>query len=1315
VSRRVHEHRKAPGAEPPDEALAGPPPRSRPPALVLESGAHPAAAPTAPRIFIVHAPEDRAFVEGFLLPALALPAADLLLSSRLTPGEPLVDELVRGAAGTVTLLVLTPAFFECPWARFAEQLAQHADLERSGDDAGDRGPSLIPLLVATCDVPLATRFRVSLDFRDADRARWETHAARLRAQLTLPSAAGDAAPDVPCPYPGMRPFTAEEVAAFHGRRRELDDLLARLRAGERELYVIGPSGSGKSSLVFAGLVPALQKAALAGGAHAVRAMRPGADPMAALAFVLSGAPDSPDFLDALLAQHPGAERVVLVIDQLEELFTIASPPARAAFFAAGARLRQEPRLTLIFTMRADFYGSLMVSPWWNDLDGQLSRVDIAPLRGPALRAAIEAPAAAAKIFFEPALLERLLHDAADEPGTLPLLQETLVVLWHQRARNLLRLADYLAIGNEAHTGLAVTLARRADSALRALDPVRHAIARRVFLRLVQFGAGRADTRRQQPREAFLTAADPPALVDNVLAYLVEHRLITASQAIGPGAVFDLSHEILLSAWPTLREWITAERGVEQRRRLLETKAQEWAAAGRGAGGLLDSAELASALRWAGQDRGLSPDAVALIERSSRRQLALRWLATSAFILLFLGLVLIAVLWTFARQTAGEAYRKSIEADEQRQLARIRLGQSYQESARKLLVDDDRPLQALPYLYEARRLAGDNPALSTLFAAAARSAPLARPLHHRDAVTAIQFSPDGARLLTASADGTAGLWDATTGAPLLAPLPHRAALRAAAFSPDGVLVATAGDDHTARLWSSHTGHPAGAPLTHRAAVSSVAFSPDGTRVVTASDDSTARLWDAQTGQPLGAPLDHRGWVTCAAFSPDGELVVTASRDHTARVWDARTGQPRSPPLRHDGAVRCAAFSPDGARVVTAGEDHAARIWDARTGEPLVGPLSHQGIVERAVFSADGARVATASWDASARVWDARTGEPLTPPLHHDALVFAVAFSPDDALLATASEDGTARLWDPRTGAASLPRLEHQRPVRAIAFRRDGARLATASDDSTASIWRARGRAPCPPLHHDAAVVAASLAGGARDRRLLLALDDGTSATWDLASCALVPDAPPVPRQPPAPNDPAVPIPTADGTRFLLRGPDEDTATLWSSATKRQLGDRLQHRDRINTAAFSPDGNLVATAGQDRVARIWHAFTGAPLTPPLEHRGAVRALAFSPDGARLATASDDRTARLWDAQTGQPLTAPLLHDTAVASLAFSADGAVLATIGADATVRLWDTSLDLGDLEAWQRLVAKSPYQLQRGVLILRASAPAASPTSAADEP
>jgi WD40 repeat protein/serine/threonine protein kinase len=1072
-----------------------------------------------------------------------------------------------------------------------------------------------------------------------------------------PGATAPSPAELPCPYPGMRAYSADKASHFHGREAEVADLLGRLRAGERELYVIGPSGSGKSSLVAAGVLPRLARGSTPGlGPFVVRSLRPGEHPAARLAEALEGELAAPArAVEALLARDAPSAAILLVVDQLEELFTLASGDERSTFLAALRTLRAESRCVLLFTLRADFYGAFMESPLWADLGGRISRIEVAPLRGAALRAAIERPARDLGVSFEPELVERLLADAASEPGILPLLQETMIQLWDRRRLRLLTLADYQALGDGARSGLAVAISRRADASLRSLTRAQRTIARRILLRLVSFGEGRSDTRRQQPRSALCASDDDATDFDVVVRRLVGDRLLAIDgDPGGDDARVDLAHEVMITAWPTLAEWIQTRRVDEQRRRQLEAAAALWRERGRGAGGLLDPVELAEVEVWrataSARDLGESPEVAALIaaskathERLRRRRRAVRWSALgalSAFAIAVAGLAFLE------RRQAEQAKQSRIQAEDSHRRSQRLLALSYLEAGRQLVLDD-RPLRALPYLVAARRAGEEGAPLRMLFGAATRQLWRAQ-LSHRGAVTCAAFSSDGARVVTASADNTARIWDAS-GAPLGPPLVHQSSVVGAAFSLDGARVVTASFDNAARVWDAATGKPLGPPLQHRYIVNSAAFSPDGARVVTASADSTARVWNAATGAPLGRPLEHQGPVSMAAFSPDGARVVTASADHTARVWDAATGRPLGRPLEHRAGVNSAAFSPDGTRIVTASTDDTARVWDAATGRSVSPPLEHQGNVNGAAFSPDGARVVTASADDTARVWDAATGRPLSPPLVHQDNVSGAAFSRDGARVVTASWDTTARVWDAATGKPLFSRLEHQGNVNGAAFSPDGARVVTASDDGTARVWSLTATES-----HDASAAPPALAGSA--------------------------------------NSP-------DGARVVITG-DDHTARVRDAATGKPLSPPLEHQRPIASAAFSPDGGRVVTASADGTARIWDAATGKLLAPPLEHPRPVASAAFSPDGARVVTVTDDSAVRVWDAATGKPLTSPLEHSRPVASVAFSLDGMRVIAASRGGGARIWKLPLDGGSVAEWSAIEERSPYMLSDGVLVPR---------------
>jgi WD40 repeat protein/tetratricopeptide (TPR) repeat protein/tRNA A-37 threonylcarbamoyl transferase component Bud32 len=546
-------------------------------------------------------------------------------------------------------------------------------------------------------------------------------------------------------------------------------------------------------------------------------------------------------------------------------------------------------------------------------------------------------------------------------------------------------------------------------------------------------------------------------------------------------------------------------------------------------------------------------------------------------------------------------------------------------------------------------------------------PVTPPLEHQGFVQHSTFSPNGRCVVTSSADLTARVWDARTGKPLTPPLRHQGEVRRAVFGPDGRRVATASWDRTARVWDAATGQPITPPLQHDREVLGVAFSPDGRQVVTASEDKTARVWDTATGLPLTPSLQHPGKVQHAAFSPDGRWIVSACEDNVVRVWDAATGKPAADPLQHKGMehkgpVEYAAFSQDGRFIVTAGLDQTARVWGAVTGQVHTPVLKHTGAVEYAAFSPDGRRVVTASKDKTARIWDADTGQPLTPSLKHYGYVVQASFSPDSRRILTASFDGTARVWDLPTGLRVSPPLKHHQKVVHAAFSPDGRHVVTASYDHTARVWdAATGQPVTPPLKHNGWVAHAAFSPDGR--QVVTASYDQTARVWDAATGK--PVTPPLKH-----NREVMHAAFSPDGRQVVTASYDQTARVWDAVTGQPITPPLKHNGEVEHAAFSPDSRRVVTASYDQTARVWDAVTGQPVTPPLKHTHLVMHAAFSPDGRRVVTASWDQTGQVWDVVTGKPAAPPMKHDRPVMSVALSADGRLAATTCLDGTARVWD---------------------------------------------
>ncbi|MFF8729249.1 helix-turn-helix domain-containing protein [Streptomyces sp. NPDC015171] len=1101
---------------------------------------------------------------------------------------------------------------------------------------------------------------------------------------------GDDVTGPACPYPGLSAFTTQDAGRFFGRERATAALVERVfgRVGEGPLLLVAPSGAGKSSLLNAGLVPALRRPGgfpMAGADRwPVVTLTPTAHPLDELlertAKALGG---DLDLTAARLAERPEAllslvrtrtdtapaghrppppPRLVLLVDQFEELFTLCSDATeRRAFarvlctLAAPAPGPARDPAVVVLGVRADFSGRCLELPELAAVFTDGLHV-LPPMTTAELSESITRPAELAGVPLDPGLVPLLLRDAGPtgEPGSravpsgaLPLVSHALLATWRHREAGALTVAGYESTG-----GIQGAVARTAEDAFAQLYPAEQQTIRRILSRLVQVCDGAGATRRRVGRTALMTQLAGADGADTALDVFVRARLVTVdSDSV------EIAHEALLHSWPRLRTWISDHRAGLLARQQLAHAAAAWEREGRDPSALYRGTRLDTVRTWAADPDGLGPPGpveAAFLRasraeeeagrRQARRQTRLRQ-AMVATLVVLLGCALAA---------GGLAYRQRTDA-----LAQERLARSQALAARSTLLAGGRPEASMLLAAEAYRTEPTATARGALLSTQAE--PIAARLGgHRGPVNAVAFAPGGRLLATAGSDGTVRLRrlaDHRTIATLTVP----GRIRSIAFGPDGRTLAVTDSTGPVRLWSP--GRPTGAtplPADTRAA-RAVAFDPRGRTLAVAAADGAVQLWDtAGTPRRTARLTGHTGQVDALAFAPDGRTLASAGADRTVRLWDPRRAARLAVLRGHTDEVLGLAFAPDGRGLASGGVDRTVRLWDIARRRATATLTGHSDDVNAVAYTPDGTTVISASGDSTTRLWDVRGGRLVTTLSGHTDYVMSVAVDATGTLLATGGFDQTVVLWDLRGRTlAARPFTE----VSAVAYRPDGRLLATADADHTVRLWDPARRRAAPTTLAGVRGSVTTVAFAPDGTTLASAGSDGTVTLWDTAA-----------RRPRAVlkghHGAVFAVAFGPGGRTLASAGADRTLRLWDVPGRRTLAVLTGHTDYVNGITFSPDGKTLASAGDDLTVRLWDVRTRRQLAVLSGHTGAVRGVVFSPDGRTLASCGNDGTVRLWDVVRHRLLVSLTGHTGSVRGLAFSPDGRLLASSGNDRTVRLWD---------------------------------------------
>lgn len=1057
-----------------------------------------------------------------------------------------------------------------------------------------------------------------------------------------------------CPYKGLAAFEEVDAEFFLGREALVKEMVDRLRGNPRFLAVVGPSGSGKSSVVQAGLFPALRRGEVPGSEDwHLLSFRPGADPHAAL---------STAGLDSYEKGDLQSKRLAIIADQFEDLFALCPEPLQKGFLLRLlALLEEDLPVTVVLVLRADFYGHLLrhqsLVQWL-----KMGQVNVSPMGPAELKIAVEEPANQIGLHFESGLVVTIINEAGKEEHPLPLLESALTQLWEKRKDGLLTHEAYERVGR-----VAGAIGQWAEDAYTELDAEDRRLAQRIFTRLVRYGEGKvADTRQQKTLSELATRPEEWEPQHRLVRQLADIRLLVTGG--DPGAVtVEIIHDALLQQWSRLKHWIAEQRTFYLWRQRLDERLREWEEKAQDEGALLHGALLVEAERWLKeQPEELNEAEQGFIEHSQslrKRQQAARDKRRRLILLAAVGVAVVSCvlaflvlgLWFSARseanarataQVQAETARETAEAEadvrataqavaEERRRAQERMAAEMQSlalasSARQAL-DDGNPDLAIALALRANQVEiPPERAQSALTEAAYASHTRQRFVGHEGWVFSVAYDPNGNTVLSGSLDGSVRLWDAETGQEIRRFEEHTAPVRSVTYSPDGSKALTGSEDGSLILWALESGDQIRQYQGHRDWVLSVALGPDGHQGLSGSADNTVILWDIDNGEVIYR-LDsiHTDAVWSVAFSPTGDTAASASADGRVCLWSVQNPGGVRCFDAHDARVLNIAFSPRGHTLLTGSADNSLALWRVRDKEVIHRFEGHTNWVYGVAFSPDGQTALSASADNSLVLWDLERLTMIRRLDGHTDEVQAVAFGPNSDLAVSGGRDNSVRLWDLSGGKETPALMGHSGEVLAVAFSPDGKTILSGGgdDDPSLALWNVA------------------------EKQVVQKFQGHTAAISSLAF-------------------------SPDGSR-VLSGSHDRSLILWDVATGDQIHSFTGHAGAVRTVAISPDGRSALSGGNtsDHCLVQWNLDSKQEVDRLCGHTNVVTSIAFSPSGATALSGSHDHSLILWDIESGQAIRSFLGHNDWVLKVAFVQDGRTALSASADGTLILWDVATGL----------------------------------------